>query len=144
MGRECSRSRLSAPLARVEPVGYDARAVPRWTALMLIVALVTGVSGVLPAAAAAGDCCAGDERGLEAHAPDDGDDGCEDTEQGGDGMGCPPLCTSCVCAAYFAPAMLPALLDVQVVAAGVDVGSDVIACPESAPATGVFHPPRAV
>ena len=59
-------------------------------------------------------------------------------------MGCPPLCSSCVCAAYFAPATLPALLDVQVVAACADVASDVIAFPESAPATGVFHPPRAV
>lgn len=133
----------------MEPVGYDGQVVPRWTTLVLIVALVTGVSGVLPAAAAAGDCCgdscADDEAGgLEAHAPDDGDDGCEDSEQGGDGMGCPPLCTSCVCAAYFAPAMLPAVLDVQVVAAGAEVASDVIACPESAPATSVFHPPRAV
>jgi hypothetical protein len=110
---------------------------------MLIAALAAGVSGVLPAVAAAGDCCgdscADDAGGLVAH-----DDGCEDTERGGDGMGCPPLCTSCVCAAYFAPALPPALLDVQVVAARADVAVDVSACPESAPAAGVFHPPRAV
>ncbi len=108
---------------------------------MLIAALATGVSGVLPAVAAAGDCCGdscADDASALAH-----DDGCEDTEQGGDGMGCPPLCTSCVCAAYFAPALPPALLDVEIVAASADVAVDVIACPESAPATGVFHPPRA-
>ncbi len=131
-------------LARRSGLGYDGWVVSRWIAFPLIAALVAGVSGVLPAAAAAGDCCgdscADDEAGeLDAHA-----DGCEDTEQGGDGMGCPPLCTSCVCAAYFAPAMLPAVLDVQVIAAGADVASDVMACPQSAPATGVFHPPRAV
>jgi hypothetical protein len=121
-------------------LGYAGRVVPRWTALMLIAALAAGVSGVLPAVAAAGDCC-GDscaDEELAGH-----DDGCDDTEQGGDGMGCPPLCTSCVCAAYFAPALPPAVLDVQIVAARADVAVDVIVCPESAPATGVFHPPRA-
>ena len=118
-------------------LGYAGRVVPRWFALMLIAALAAGVSGVLPAVAAAGDCCA-DEASELAH-----DDGCEDTEQDGDGMGCPPLCTSCVCAAYFAPALLPAVLDVQIVAASADVAVNAIACPESAPPTGVFHPPRA-
>jgi hypothetical protein len=117
--------------------------VPRWTVLLLIAALVAGVSGVLPAAAAAGDCCA-DSCAEDQDAVDPLEsDGCEESDGHGDGMGCPPLCSSCVCAAYFAPAMLPAALDVRVAAASCDLAPGIIACPESAPASSVFHPPRA-
>ncbi len=119
--------------------------MPRWSALLLIAALVTGVSGVLQAAAAAGDCCGdscADDEGADRRDAQ-ASDGCGEPGGQGDGMGCPPLCTSCVCAAYFAPAMLPSVPDVRVAAASFDLESDVIACPESAPAGGVFHPPRA-
>lgn len=119
--------------------------MPRCLALLLIAVLIAGASGVLPAAAASSDCCgepcAQERDRSEAHEQDD----CESEaggEEGGAGMGCPPLCTSCVCAAYFAPATLPASLDVPAAIVCAEQAAGAMARPASAPRTGVFHPPR--
>lgn len=114
---------------------------------MLIGALVIGVSGVLPAAAAGGDCCVdscadGDEAKGASDTCGERDEAGEN-EGTGDGTGCPPLCGSCVCAAYFAPALVGAVADLWVAPAIADDASQVIVHPSSPPPTGVFHPPRA-
>lgn len=138
-------------MAVARPLGYDGQTVPRWSAIILVGALVLGVSGVLPAAAAAGDCCGeagangaadpcGPEVGGQGHRADRDDH--DDRDRGG-AMGCPPLCSACVCAAYFAPVMLTPAPVLWIDAVGASRTPPLSVWPESVLRTDVFHPPRA-
>lgn len=101
--------------------------------IALVAGLVFATTG-LPAAAAAvgvdecGDDCADDE---DAGCP--GDLG---------GEGCPPLCTTCVCASFFAPALAGAAPVTIVADVRVPAAEAPSTLPPSAPPDGVFHPPR--
>ena len=59
-------------------------------------------------------------------------------------MGCPPLCSACVCAAYFAPVMLTSVPVLWIDAVHASGTPPISVWPESVVRTDVFHPPRAV
>ena len=112
--------------------------------LLLIAALVLGVSGVLPVAAASAECCDAGCDDDEEHAPAAGVQGEESHGDGADDTGCAPLCTSCVCATFFAPAVMAVVSEVPALAAVQHAAWQAFVAPESPPGTGVFHPPRAL
>jgi len=85
----------------------------------------TGIPSIVVATTHA-DCC---------------EEGCDDS-QCPEGSGCPPLCTACVCGAYFAPLLLVPHGVPHVLAVAVRTSPPSTRIPDHPPARGVFHPPR--